>query len=627
MTASLLPILFIEVVLIVLYFFINSYVTERVTSAYLDKSKETIDMVVAREVMLIDEALGEITSYAVMLQNEQQQFFRNMDAYELYNESSNLFGYHANGAFYKLENNGGSSLYYSSDTIIGAEELRKAYMTEHLDTSLKSMVEQNSLISQVYLNTYDNMNRLYPFIDNVAERFGSTIHMQDYNFYYLADAKHNPERDPVWTSVYLDPAGLGWIMSCIVPIYRDDFLEGVAGIDITVGKMVDSALNMQVPNESKAFIVDSNGVILAMGDEIEELLGLKELKDHFYDEAISTTVYKPDEFNILKHPDAEIKDKLGSVFAEKCQGCSVTIKGHDYFITHKLISSTGWHLFVVTDMGKLVKPIEKLKYFSYTLGKIVVVAIFIMSLMFYIYFRKRSEKLANMISAPIVSLSENTKYIGSEFMAFDYEDSQIEELQQLNINFDEMTNELEQRTRDLIHAEVEKLEKEKEAERLLLMSITDPLTKLYNRIKVDEILDYEIEQAGRYGKDFSVLISDIDHFKDVNDNFGHQTGDEVLKIIAELLNDNTRSSDTVARWGGEEFLIIFTNTPLEDAATIAEKLRTKIESYDFPVGRTVTASFGVAQYVNGEQKEHFIKRADDALYAAKNKSRNVVVAR
>jgi diguanylate cyclase (GGDEF)-like protein len=290
-----------------------------------------------------------------------------------------------------------------------------------------------------------------------------------------------------------------------------------------------------------------------------------------------------------------------------------------------MIPQTGWHLIVVTDMDQLVEPIIDLKDMSFKIGMIAVIVMFGFYLCFFFYFKRLSTKLSEMISAPIVSLSEDTKYVGTEFFAYDYDDSEIIEIQQLNENFEDMTNQLEKRTKELVRAEVEKLESEQEAEKLLLISITDPLTKLYNRLKVDEILDYEVEQANRYGKKLSVVMGDIDHFKRVNDIFGHQKGDEVLKAFAGILAENTRSSDTVARWGGEEFLIVFTNTASEEAFGIAEKLRVLISEYDFGVNDKMTASFGVAQFKDGETKESLIHRADEALYEAKRLSRNLVV--
>jgi len=624
MATALLPIFFIEIALVVMYFSTNSYVSDKVSDTFVGHSKETISSVVDREVLVLNNQLLEIEKYVVQMQNEHQLFFRDMSRYKP-KDTDATFAFAENGAYYKTNNNGGSAAYYSADTKIGEKERNKALYSESFDATFKFLVENNSLVAQAYINTFDNMNRIYPFIENAPAQYGPVVKVADYNFYYEADLLHNPDRKPVWTSAYLDPAGMGWLMSCIVPIYNGDFLEGVTGVDITVERLINNVLNMKLPNESKSFMVDANGMILAMGENVEMLLDLSELKEHAYKDTIYKTIFKPEKYNLYQHPDKGVRQTLAKITGSKKENSRALIKGHEYYVTHRIVDQTGWHLFVLTDMDVLLAPITELKTISFKIGSMAVVVMFLFYLMFFVYFKRRSETLAKTISTPIVNLSEDTKYVGTGFFAYDFEDSEIIEIQQLNINFEEMTTQLERRTQELIRAEVAKLEKEQEAEKLLMISMTDPLTQLYNRMKIDEILDYELEQANRYGKQLSVVMTDIDHFKRINDNYGHHVGDTVLKDFAAILRENTRSSDTVARWGGEEFLIVFTNTALDEAYDIAEKLRSMISTYDFEVGETMTASFGVAQYENGESKEAMINRADEAMYEAKETSRNLVV--
>lgn len=156
------------------------------------------------------------------------------------------------------------------------------------------------------------------------------------------------------------------------------------------------------------------------------------------------------------------------------------------------------------------------------------------------------------------------------------------------------------------------------------LSVTDRLTELYNRVKLDEVLEAEMARVNRSGQAFSVILIDVDHFKWVNDQHGHQTGDSVLKSFADVLRSETRVTDFVGRWGGEEFLIICPNTDLPGAQRLAENLRGAVESHDFPVVKAKTASFGVACHREGEPVQELISRADAALYAAKQGGRNRV---
>lgn len=117
---------------------------------------------------------------------------------------------------------------------------------------------------------------------------------------------------------------------------------------------------------------------------------------------------------------------------------------------------------------------------------------------------------------------------------------------------------------------------------------------------------------------------DIDHFKEINDTYGHLTGDDVLKTLADIVRENLRKIDSLVRWGGEEFMIIAPETDLEGAKILAERIRKKVESYKFDKIKTITISLGLALFEKDDTENSVIKRADDALYNAKKRGRNRV---
>ncbi len=153
---------------------------------------------------------------------------------------------------------------------------------------------------------------------------------------------------------------------------------------------------------------------------------------------------------------------------------------------------------------------------------------------------------------------------------------------------------------------------------------TDALTGIYNRVKFDRTLITEISKAERYSSPLSVIIFDIDHFKRVNDTYGHSAGDNVLKRLAKLVGANIRETDVFARWGGEEFVIQVPGVSLAQTAIFADKLRSKIEEFDFSEPERITVSFGVAAFQHGDNGTTLINRADKALYRAKENGRNQV---
>lgn len=166
----------------------------------------------------------------------------------------------------------------------------------------------------------------------------------------------------------------------------------------------------------------------------------------------------------------------------------------------------------------------------------------------------------------------------------------------------------------------------KKKKKLSELAYRDGLTGLFNRRYFDDRLKDEIARAKRYSRDLTLILTDIDHFKRFNDDFGHQKGDEVLILVGNIIKENSRQNDTVARYGGEEMAMILPETPLDMAAKVAEKLRTAvIMEAEKKAGVKITISLGVAGYnVDRDSVTALVKAADDALYLAKEKGRNRV---
>jgi two-component system, cell cycle response regulator len=155
----------------------------------------------------------------------------------------------------------------------------------------------------------------------------------------------------------------------------------------------------------------------------------------------------------------------------------------------------------------------------------------------------------------------------------------------------------------------------------------DKLTGLFNRNRFDEIYSKEIKRARRYNNDLSIIIFDVDDFKMVNDNYGHQTGDEVLKEMAQIVLTHVREQDISVRWGGEEFLILLPQTNLAGAVAVANKIKTAINEHIFTNNSlTITGSFGVAQLLDEDNENDFISRTDKLLYEAKKTGKNKVIS-
>ncbi len=621
LTSALVPILMIELVLLVLYFGINAYISEQNKQTMLAEVSLHLRDVSLREASNINNQLKEVSRYAEMLQREHQHFFASPGTCYFPNGRPE-FGIHANGVLYKLIDNGGSSLYYPGGASLDQASLAKARCSEQLDGFLKAVVETSPIITQAYLNTRDNMVRIYPFIPDLPEQFGPALQVDRYNFYYLADASHNPDRKPVWTGVYLDPAGQGWMISNIVPVYRGDFLEGVSGLDVTIDVFIRQILDLEISWDAKAFMVDGNGTILAVPEDLRKLFRLpaldKAAADTRNDEYLNTSLA----YSLTAEQNDAVLNQLQKMFQAGTPIAEIVIDNKRYLLSQEAIAESGWRLFILADESLIFKKIFELDQLSERIGFIAIGAMLFFYAAFFFYLRRKSVRIASRIAGPIEKLSLATEGLGAQLASRPLDPVGIKEIDRLSSHFNDMVHELGDRTQKLIEMELQDKIKQREAELLETLALTDRLTGLANRHKLDEALDTEFARSQRFENRFGVILFDIDHFKRINDTFGHQAGDLFLKEIAGILRDQTRSTDTIGRWGGEEFMIICPKSHLQGLMEVAEHLRSAIEKHDFSQVGKRTASFGLTLSEPEDTRDSLIRRADQALYRAKHRGRN-----
>ena len=203
----------------------------------------------------------------------------------------------------------------------------------------------------------------------------------------------------------------------------------------------------------------------------------------------------------------------------------------------------------------------------------------------------------------------------------EYDIEDLERLQDavLQLNRDYASAQL-----DLAQANLKLQQREAE---IVAISLTDPLTGVGNRRRLEQALALEVRRVERTGGKLCAAMGDLDHFKRVNDDYGHEAGDKVLAAFGDLLRRNTRSIDILTRFGGEEFVVLMPHTDLEQAVAVADRVRAALAGCHIePLPDPVTASFGVAELAAGEQGDALLGRADGALYEAKRSGRNRVVA-
>lgn len=360
--------------------------------------------------------------------------------------------------------------------------------------------------------------------------------------------------------------------------------------------------------------------VISSDSSIEVITNQLEQRDDIYKTAYSF-VTKPDGEIILHHNELNLKRDIFEIIGksfnlDKNEGpIDYTVDNRKNIAYYSHCNEADWIVITVVDKSEIIKSIVYQIYVYIMLtGTIAVLLGF-----------GQSVVLSNRFSTPLIQLQKKVKAIihgnRENDSNYIYPDNEIgvisQEVGQLT------ANELYARSREL--QETNALLEQKNVE-LKRLSTTDQLTGLHNRHKIDIELENECQRAVRYNKNLSVIMFDIDWFKRINDTYGHQAGDSVLKEIALLLKDSLRTIDILGRWGGEEFIIICPETDITEVQILGNRICSLVANYQFSIKASVTISVGITKFSGQENSEKLIKRVDDNLYAAKHKGKNTVVS-
>lgn len=406
---ALIPIIFIELALIATYLATNYLIREENIETMQSAAQESLLETARLESEVINSQLDGV---AEMTHLFAELVSRAYDTpYVASDEEKQRYALSDSGVWHTRPNSGEAAMFYSSITEVGEEERRKAWRLVQLDPLMAQIVNSSSLVAQAYLNTWDSMNRIYPEFD-VIEQYPYDLDVTKYNFYYEADAEHNPSRGVVWTDVYIDPAGQGWMASAIAPVYRrdSDFLEGVIGLDIRVSEIIAHVLSLSLPWGGYALLVDSSGTILAMPGVAEADWQLHELTEHQYSSAIEQDTFKPEEFNLFKRPDSRYL--ANGIEAAPSGVVEMDLNGKPKLAAWAQIEDTGWQLLMVVDQEQLYADANALKARVDRIAVGMIVALLLFYLLFMIYLYRKSLRVSRRLSLPMIGLKRMILSIG-----------------------------------------------------------------------------------------------------------------------------------------------------------------------------------------------------------------------
>ena len=470
--SALLPVILIELVFLVVFFGINALMKVQLSQLIDTAVDNQLARTASLETAVIDQQLSSVEYSTELYAAQVGSALRTPAALDPADAAR--LRYSPDGIYYTDADSGGAAVFYSGFVPVGEAERQKVARTLAVQDLMRDITRTNPLISSVYLNTHDCLNVIYPYFD-VIRQYEPKIDISTFNFYYEADAVHNPDRRQRWTEVYLDPAGHGWMASSIAPVYDGDFLEGVVGIDVTVGDITDQILKMDVPGDGYGILVGGDGVILALPEKGEADWGLTELKGHHYDEAIRQNTFKPDDFNLYKMPDmAGFADALKSSPAGVD---SMMLGDGKHLVVWDTISDTGWKLILIIPQQNIYTSVDAVGVRLQQIGLIMSEGMIVFFILFIQMLYARSKRMSQNLSKPLVELSDMARRIGSGKYIQEMPVLPVRELQETTADVVSMGRRLGEINGNLLAVQEELKEKEAYLQ-AVIYSIDDAIVEL-----------------------------------------------------------------------------------------------------------------------------------------------------
>jgi len=457
--SALIPLVLVETALIAIYLLTNNAIRDAQVEHLRETALNDLQAAVSLESRLISEQLSQVSSLT--------QLYRNLTAQTLQSEAPQQtpnLALSDDGVRYSPSDDGGAAVFYSNATAPERHDLQKIARLRQLEPLMKEIEARNPLVASLYFNSWDSFNHIYPWFFTL-DQYPADMDIPKYNFYYLADAKHNPSRGVVWTDVYLDPAGHGWMMSATAPVYHGDFLEGVVGIDITVSGILEQIGQVQVPWGGYAMLVSDDLSIMALPEPGEADFGLAELTEHSYLDAIRREVFKPEDFQLDRRPETA---ELAAAISGASSGVQqVMLGGRPQLVAWTTVAQTGWHLLAVVDEAAVFRQTNALASRYQQIGYLLIAGLVLFYIGFFALMWLRARQLSGALLTPIAGISRMLGEIGVGRWQPQPAQSQIREL-------DEMCRHTQDIGSRLAYSESERWEAQRRLE-LVLESATESL--------------------------------------------------------------------------------------------------------------------------------------------------------
>lgn len=466
---ALIPLVLVELVFLGIYFTANNW-SQRETIKFLsDEAQKELNEISKQQSDVIQQQLSSVSNSTELYRMQMKQALTYSSP--LSSEDSERLTYSPDGVYYTTRDktDGGAAIFYSGVKPIGENERKKVSNVLVAQDLMRDIQKSQPLAASIYLNTFDSLNIIYPYFD-VLSQYASHMDIPSYNFYYEADAAHNPDKKVKWTDAYLDPAGHGWMTSSIAPVYVNDFLEGVVGIDVTIDTITNQILKMEIPWKGYGVLISKDGTILALSEKGEKDWGLTELTTYHYSDAILKDTFKPDEFNLYKR--SNLSSFAAALSGSKDGFSTIVLNGKSQAVSWATIPETDWKLLVLAPEENIYAKVYEMKNELFQIGTLMIVGlVFFYSIFFFILYFK-SKKMSSELSQPLVEINNMVQKIGAGDYYQSSPDFNVLELQESSSHLIDMGNQLGTTNENLLLIQKELMDKEVHLKELIKSTLS-----------------------------------------------------------------------------------------------------------------------------------------------------------
>lgn len=420
--AASIPVLLATLALIVGWSIVDRLATQESLATARATASDELRRIAQRESTVIQRQLTSIAQVTELFRRQTARVLAT--PFDPGPDERSRYVYSPEGVYYTLHDNGGGALFYSGIVTVGKEQREKAWRTAGLDPLMRDIHQTYPPVARVDFNAFDSLGRSYPYFE-VLSQYAPRMNIPNYDFYYPADATHDPSRAVVWTDVHLDPAGRGWMVSCLAPVYRDDFLEGVVGLNITMDAITAALPKLTMPWNGYGMLASKTGALLVLPQAGEADWSLPEstAPHAAYSELIRQNSFRQEEFNLYRRAEFEpLRDQADGAVTVEFNGAQLA--------AWATIPATGWKLVVLAREAAVDAQAMALGRPFNVGGNWLLGGLVLFSIVFTLVLRQRARATARLIAAPLETIDAMLERIGQGDFTQEAPPLQVRELQQ-----------------------------------------------------------------------------------------------------------------------------------------------------------------------------------------------------